>query len=128
MAAQTAGRLSAPHSFRSEEKAAVDAEPDKGLVTARGIISPGIPNKDSNGEAASARRRSAPLARNIERAQIKAQRVGISENAVRAPSDAPLRKTSKELFPDAMRSPATTRSAGTTRDDSVSIRYILPDL
>ena len=126
MAAQTEARLSAPVSERSAENAAVDAEPDTGRVTARGITSAGIPRAVSTGEVIRVISSAAPLFWNMVRAHTNAVSVGISEKVVRIPSRPPRRNASKgsSLFPFlllAISAPANSRTAGKTSDDSISI-------
>lgn len=121
IAAATEGRLSAPQVERSSVKDAVAAEPEMGLVTARGSISGGMPIAVQTGDTALTIRDGAPLALNIARATISAVIVGRSDRVVLSPAAEPLVNASKALFLRAIINPARRIMIGITRADAFDI-------
>lgn len=124
--AQSPARLSAPTLSKRSTKEAVEALPEKGRVSKRGIMSAGTPITLARGERSFESSSTAPDAFSIETPTISAQSVGKSCTAVSSPCFAPFRKESNRSFLLNRRmDPTTARMSGIGREEMMSIMLFL---
>ena len=118
-AAQKAGKLFAPVLSIRDEKDAIDALPEKGLVISRVKSSEGIPRRTVMGSISSPIASSTPDADSILTPTIIATRDGMSPNETEIPSFAPVLNESNPTFLPKSKMMATTPITSGTENAAI---------